>query len=251
MIAHVHLQRGHSHIEPIPEITNIREVTRADLAHLTIKREASVVQTLRDNNHRIARAVASGMSVGDIAAACGVTISRVSSLKSDPAFIDLIAHYRAIITSEWAQQDTVIEFLRSNSLKAAAMLSDKLDEAAEKGEHLPTRDLLGIQELGLDRTGYGKVNKNINVNVDFAAKLEAARNRASRASETRVLELQSIAGAVGATPTNRGNPRNVEAPRLAASVISAKPVPAPAPQSAEMGVETSSPPSSRSSFRRL
>jgi hypothetical protein len=38
-----------------------------------------------------------------------------------------------------------------------------------------------MAELSLDRTGYGKVNKNVNINVDFAAQLEAAINRSSRA----------------------------------------------------------------------
>ena len=188
----IHLRQGHnSGFDPIPEITDIREVTRADLAHLTVKRDGNVIQTLRDNHHRIARAVASGMSNADVAGTCGVTISRVNSLRGDPAFQELVAHYRAILTDEWAQQDTVIEFMRNNALKAQAMISDKLDDAAERNEFLPTRDLLGIAELGLDRTGYGKVNKNVNINVDFAAKLEAARGRASRASTIRTLEAQS------------------------------------------------------------
>ncbi len=185
------LRHGHnSGLDRPPEITDIREVTRADLAHLTVKREATAVQTLRDNHHRIARAVASGMAAADIAASCGCSINRISSLRGDPAFIELVAHYRAIITTEWAQQDTVIEFLRTNALKAQAMISDKLDSAADRGDFLPTRDLLGIAELGLDRTGYGKVNKNVNINVDFAAKLEAARGRASRAPTLRVIEAQ-------------------------------------------------------------
>ena len=217
MNAHVNLRRGHnSGLDPIPEITNIREVTRADLAHLIVKREANVVRNLRDNHHRIARAVASGMSNGDVAATCGVTISRVVSLKLDPAFIELTAHYRAIITSEWAQQDTVIEFMRTNALKAQAMISDKLDDAAERNEFLPTRDLLGIAELGLDRTGYGKVNKNVNINVDFAAKLEAARGRASRAPAIRTIEgtaitppVPSPAGAVSAAQPPRPSFRRV------------------------------------------
>lgn len=178
------LRHGHnSGLDPTPEVTNIRAVTRADLAHLTVKRDVTAVQTLRDNHHRIARAVASGLSLGDVASTCGVSYNRVTSLKADPSFQELVAHYRAIITSEWAQQDTVIEFLRGNALKAQAMISDKLDAAAEANEFLPTRDLLGIAELGLDRTGYGKVNKNVNINVDFAAKLEAARNRSAQARE--------------------------------------------------------------------
>ncbi len=184
------LQRGRGPIAThiTPEITNIREVTRADLSHLTTPRAPVTIQTIRDNHHRIARAIASGLSNVDVAATCGISVNRVSTLKSDPSMVELIAHYRAVLTSEWAQQDTVVEFLRSNALKAQAMLSDKLDEAAEKGEYLPTRDLLGIAELGLDRTGYGKVNKNLNVNVDFAAKLEAARTRADRVREARTIE---------------------------------------------------------------
>lgn len=178
------LQRGKITIAQTPEVSDIREVTRADLAHLTVKREPTQIQTLRDNHHRIARAVASGLGNADVAAACGISVNRVSTLKSDPAFADLVAHYRAMVATEWAQEDTVIAMLRTNAAKAQAMLSDKLDEAAEKGEYLPTRDLLGIAELGLDRSGYGKVNKNVNVNVDFAANLEAARKRSREARTT-------------------------------------------------------------------
>jgi len=123
------------------------------------------------------------MANAEVAATCGVSVNRVSVLKADPAFSDLVAHYRAVITAEWASQDTVIEFMRTNALKAQAMLSDKLDDAAERNEFLPTRDLVAISELGFDRTGYGKVNKNINVNVDFAAQLEKARARSGRARE--------------------------------------------------------------------
>jgi hypothetical protein len=180
------LQRGRSAIEsPLPEISNIRAIERADLAHLSAKRPPNQLQSLTDNHHRIARALASGMSVTDAATTCGMSINRISVLRSDPAFADLIAHYRAIITAEWAEEDTVIQFLRGNAVKAQAMIADKLDKAADEGEFLPTRDLLGIAELGLDRTGYGKVNKNLNVNIDFAAKLDAARSRLATTTAKR------------------------------------------------------------------
>jgi hypothetical protein len=124
------------------------------------------------------------MSNIDVAVTCGISVGRAHTLRVDPAVQELVAHYRSMLTSEWLKEaDPVIDFLRSNSLKAAAMLSDKLDAAAEAEEFLPTRDLLGIAELGLDRTGYGKVNKNLNVNVDFAANLEAARKRSASARQ--------------------------------------------------------------------
>jgi hypothetical protein len=107
--------------------------------------------------------------------------------------VQLIAEKRAMIDAEFASAgDPVVDYLRTNALKAQAMLSDKLDEAAEKGEYLPTRDLLGIAELGLDRTGYGKQTKNLNVNVDFAAKLEAARLRSERAPTLRIVEGNAL-----------------------------------------------------------
>jgi len=176
----VALQRGKAAVAQDPEVTGIRSLARADLGHLLEKRPQAQIQSLRDNHHRVARAVASGMANTEVAATCGVSYNRVSTLKADPAFAELVAHYRAVITAEWASQDTVIEFMRTNALKAQAMLSDKLDDAAERNEFLPTRDLVAISELGFDRTGYGKVNKNINVNVDFAAQLEKARARSGR-----------------------------------------------------------------------
>jgi hypothetical protein len=149
----------------------------------------------------------------DVALACGISVGRVHMLKVDPAVQELIAHYRSMLTAEWLKEaDPVIDFLRSNSLKAAAMLSDKLDAAAEKDEFLPTRDLLGIAELGFDRTGYGKVNKNLNVNVDFAANLEAMRKRSSRARGPRQIEasqeptLSRPQSPQGNVPTPPGRP---------------------------------------------
>lgn len=166
------------------ELGPIRELARPDLALLNEARPVTVLQSLRDNHHRIARAVASGIPNQQVAALCGIGMNRVSMLKQDPAFNDLVAHYRSIITAEWAEHaDTVTEFLGSVRTKSLAMLEDKLCAAADNNEFLPTRELVAMAELGLDRTGYGKVNKNINVNVDFAAQLEAARNRSSRARD--------------------------------------------------------------------
>jgi hypothetical protein len=186
------LQRGRVPIQPTVTITDIRPLTRADISHLTVKREPKTLQSLRDNHHRIARAIASGLSNAEVAQTCGISIGRAHTLRVDPAMKELVAHKRAMIDAEWAAAtDPVVEIMKSNAMKAAAMLSDKIDETAEKGEYLPTRDLVAIQEFGFDRTGYGKVNKNVNINVDFAAKLEEARVRSARAPAVRVIEGQS------------------------------------------------------------
>jgi hypothetical protein len=189
------LQRGRKHIQEVPEVLEVRSLSRSDLSVLAAPRAKNSIQNLRDTHHRVARAVAAGLRNDAICELTGYSLARVWTLQQDPSFKELIAHYRAIITAEFADAaDPVIDYMRNNALKAQAMLSDKLDDAMEKNEFLPTRDLLGIAELGLDRTGYGKVNKNVNVNVDFAANLEAMRKRAAeveRKRSSRVIEAQA------------------------------------------------------------
>jgi hypothetical protein len=126
--------------------------------------------------------VAAGLSNVDVAAICGITANRVAVLKADPAFTELCAHYRGIVTADYVQSaDSYLEVLLANKLKAEVMLGDKLDAAIDGDEVLPTRDLMAISRDAADRTGHGKVQTNMNVNVDFAAKLEAARKRSSQA----------------------------------------------------------------------
>lgn len=181
------LQRGRNAIAQPIEITDVRVLSRMDLSVLAEPRPANSIKVLRDTHHRVARAVAAGLRADEIATTTGYSLQRINTLNTDPAFKELVAHYRGIITAEFAvTADPVIDYLRTNALKAAAMLSDKLDAASEAEEFLPTRDLLGIAELGFDRTGYGKVNKNVNINVDFAAQLEAARKRSAAARPTQI-----------------------------------------------------------------
>lgn len=202
------LQRGHKAIAPVPEVSDIRVLKRADLAVLTLPRPLKTLQTLRDTHHRVARAVAAGLSNAEVAEVTGFSIGRVNTLRADPAFRELVAHKRAMIDAEFAENaDPVIGYLKNNALKAAAMLSDKLDAAAEADEFLPTRDLLGIAELGFDRTGYGKVNKNVNINVDFAAQLEAARKRSAAAREPRQIEAQRTSQLPQSAPAGPIAPR--------------------------------------------
>lgn len=176
------LQRGKKAVETELELSVIREIEREELALLEETRPHSPLQNLRDHHHRIARAVATGLRAQEIASLCGISIGRLGVLKLDPAFADLVAHYRGIVTAEFVRStDHYLEMATGNMLKAEAMLSDKLDAAAENNEFLPTRDLISISRDAADRFGYGKRQMNLNVNIDFAAQLEAARNRSNQA----------------------------------------------------------------------
>src|ERR1700735_5036318 len=134
------LQHGKKAIPCNPQVDDLRLLKREDLHLLTEARPMRPLDSLRDNHHRIARAVASGIPNGEVAALCGISYNRVSSLKQDPAFNELVAHYRGLITAEWVNgSDTVVEFLGSVRTKSLAMLEDKLCAAADNNEFLPTR----------------------------------------------------------------------------------------------------------------
>ena len=205
------LQRGKTHIERTVEVTDFRSLTREDIALLAEKRTPAILQTLRDSHHRIARAMAAGLRNDEIAASCGISYNRVSMLKNDPAFMELVAHYRSLVTAEYVRSvDSFMEVATGNMLKAAVMLSDKLDDAIDKGEFLPTRDLIAIHDTGADRFGYGKMQKNLNVNVDFASQLEAARRRTAQARDVSPPLAPAIEHA---TTHARSAPASASAPR--------------------------------------
>ena len=165
-----------------PRILGCRPMTEADLESLRLPPQRhDRVKNLRDSHHNVARLMASGMSNTEIALATGYTTQRIGRFRNDPSMVELVASYRAMITEDWLEnQDHLAVLAVKNMVAAERQLSDKLDAADEAGELLPTRELLAIAADRMDRFGYGKKSMNVNVNVDFAAKLEAAIARSKK-----------------------------------------------------------------------
>lgn len=204
------------------KIIEIGELRRSDLEQLKARRDTPIVQQFRDPHHRLARCLASGMRVEEAAELCHYSISRVYMFSADPAFKNLVAHYREIITEEFkaAQQDFA-ELASANMMKAERMISEKLDKADAEGELLPTRDLLAISRDGADRLGFGKKNTNLNVNLDFAAHLEDAIKRSGK-----VIDITPNPVGRHSPPTNRPvAPRTlVPPPAQAPGVVTVAPL---------------------------
>lgn len=159
------------HAEPL------RELTEADLALLATERgvQPSAIKRISDRHHSLARLLASGTSVSDACAITGYTPSRISILKGDPAFEELIAFYRE--GKAEAVQD-LSDKLVEVSREAVGILQDRLElepEAFDAGT------LLDLAKFGADRTGHGPQSRttNLNVNVNLADRLSAARKRVS------------------------------------------------------------------------
>ena len=162
-----------------PTITNVRPLTRDDLLLLREARGGrdsagnNVAKKLRDHHHRIARLVAAGLRNFEIAERTGMSISRISMYRKDPAFNELVDKYRPKVDAAYErEQDEYYNLATANMRKAETMIAEKLEQAEEDGEFLPTRELIAISRDAANRFGYGKRNMNLNVNVDFAAQLE-------------------------------------------------------------------------------
>ena len=73
-------------------------------------------------------------------------------------------------------------------IKAERQISEHFEVADEAGELLPLSKLDTISQGRMDRFGYGKKQTNLNVNVDFAAQLEKARQRSGRVIEATPIQ---------------------------------------------------------------
>lgn len=172
-----------------PYIEEVRPITKDDLQGLREPAARYRIQRLRDSHHNMARLFALGLSNSEVAARTGFSLQTTCLYHNDPAIKELIEHYRGQVTDAWRESvDNYMELATQNMIKAERQISDKLDAADEAGELLPTRELIAISRDAADRFGYGKKTTNLNVNVDFAAKLEAARKRSNKVIEGTLVD---------------------------------------------------------------
>lgn len=167
------------------KVLEVRSLTRADLEFLRQPAAKTSIKTLKDSHHRLARLVAIGKNNLEIASDTGFSLGRISQLKQDPAFMNLVADYRKDVNDIWRDHvDHMAELAVGNMVKAERHISDALDAADEPdAPPIPLRDLARITADRMDRFGYGKHNTTTNINVGFAAKLEAAIYRSRKTIE--------------------------------------------------------------------
>lgn len=158
-------------------------------------RAARRLKRLRDRHHVLARMLVSGMPRKDISERLGYSTTYISQIQQDPAFVELMAGYRHQLDEAFvAGHDAYYELLRQNQMAAEWLVHDRLEDAIENDEPIPLKDLLSISRDAADRTGYGRKSMQVNVNVDFAARLD----RAVRRSKAGV---EAIAQPAPATPS--------------------------------------------------
>lgn len=173
-----------------PSIDGVRELTSEDIATYVPGR-ATTLKNIKDSHHMLARMFAIGLRPGEVAKRTGYSPTRLSVLRSDPAFIELVEQYKASVDTTWEENvDEYFELMAQNRIKTARLINEKLEEAEDDIDKVSFRDLVSIHSDAADRTGYPKRSVAVNVNVDFAAKLDAAIKRTNAAQgQAKVIDI--------------------------------------------------------------
>lgn len=141
----------------------LREILPEDLSQILFgqKSQNPAVRPLakvRNTHHQAARLLAEGRSVVETAEITGYTPQRISDLKNDPTFQNLVAHYRDQVQAKWLN---VHERLQSLGIAVTEELQERLEEAPEK---FTNEELRRWAETLLDRSGNGpSATRNVNV----------------------------------------------------------------------------------------
>lgn len=152
----------------------VRDLTPADLAMPKAQvQTAKPLAKIRDAHHALARVLATGSSEGEASAITGYSPSRISILKADPQFQELLEFYRS------SSAELVSDFrarMLNLGMGALQELEDRLDDSPDSFSPALLKDI--VKDMA-DRTGHAP-NKGptVNVNVDAALTDRIARARA-------------------------------------------------------------------------
>lgn len=160
----------------------VRELSAVDMALLETERgiKPPAIKVLRDSHHAIARCVAEGRPNTETMLITGYSASRISILKGDPAFQELVEFYRKNV------EETRTELATDGIAKATAIRNDAMeilhDRLIDTPEAFDIPDLQDTVKLFADRSGLGPQTKstNLNVTMNLAARVSAGRQRAAR-----------------------------------------------------------------------
>ena len=163
----------------------VRELNGDDLEKLNIEKgiKPPPLERISQRHKQAARALAAGLTPSEVAALTGYSGSRISILQADDAFVELVQGYQKMVDEEFVD---VHELLADLSIDALHELHDRL---ADDPVQFSNTMLLELVTKTVDRTGHGpsSTSTNINVGVNMADRLQAARERVNQHREPKVI----------------------------------------------------------------
>lgn len=131
-----------------------RELTEADLTALARAPTQAIfpIKHVRAIHHRQAQLVALGRNDNEVAAVCGTSSARVKSLRTNPAFADLVAYYmeqqiELDYETHLRIQGKLVDILELTTNEIQERLEDDAKRAAMR-----TQELRQLAEFAADRT---------------------------------------------------------------------------------------------------
>lgn len=183
---------------------------------------APAAKRFRDSHHMIARLFAMGLRSGEVASRTGYSLARVSLLRNDPAFDELVSAYRSDVDEEWRESvDEYFELISANRTISARLINDKLTEA--EPDDVSFRELVNIHADAADRTGYPKRSVAVNVNVDFAAQLDRAIKRSAEQRPKALPVAQALPISLRQIESGEARTEVIDEPSTRAPVVSDEP----------------------------
>lgn len=151
-----------------------RPLREADLRMLEVEKGVAPapIAKIRERHHALARCLADGLSEAEAAIACGYSASRISILKADPTFQELVKFYTSEVNERYFGLHDAMAELGVDSVRE---LQDRLEESPDE---FTVKELREIAAFAADRTGHGPSSKQeVSHTVNFGERLEAARQR--------------------------------------------------------------------------
>ena len=155
----------------------------------TQKSDEKDVQALRARHHGVARLLAEGVPEGIVAEMSGYTAPYISTLKNNPAMIQLIEFYRSPKTDA---AKIIGEKLRVSADMSLDLIRQKMEDEPDK---ITISELTAVAKLGFDRSGNGPNSTVTNVQehrlVASEEVLELSRS-ARRAERARIVDVEAV-----------------------------------------------------------
>lgn len=146
---------------------------------------APQIKEFRERHHALARLIAEGRKPGEAALLQRYSQSRMSVLLADPAFMELVAHYREMVNEEFVDFQKKLGEL---ALDAAMILQSRMED---KPDEMSDALVLQIVQVGADRTGHGPSQKvEHNHKIGLADRLMSAKDRVARARDITPKEIE-------------------------------------------------------------
>lgn len=132
------------------------------------------LKNLRYTHHRLAQLLAAGMDETRAGILSNYTAGRVSVLKANPAFQELLAYYASTVEQE------MVDFVSTSAALGIDILQELQRRLDEKPEQFTVSHLNDLYKSLADRTGHAPVTKSVNVNINegLGERLRIARERA-------------------------------------------------------------------------